>query len=317
LGLAFLRHVERCQIIAHLIDGTSEDPVQDFLDVNLELAMFSEKLAKKPQVIVLTKMDIEDAREKKEEVIEKLKKASGHSRVIEISAVSHSRTKELMGRLSKLLTFLDTSLETSGGREVSEESASLLVKGSALSSLSEEEREAVKAVWEERPQKRTVLSTHAQQLSDGAAGLSVNLEEVDEGQERGFWIESDPVKYPGQWRVHGNRIERLVSMSNWDFGDAHTRFRRAMGAMGISRALEERGAKEGDLVMILDEDFDFIPENRGTLFGASQGTLGDKHLSSDALEKRRSERQRQKEEGLQARQVTRPPPWKTKPGVIT
>ncbi len=49
LGRAFLRHIERCRILVHVVDATSNDPLGDFEAINAELALFSPWLAKKPQ----------------------------------------------------------------------------------------------------------------------------------------------------------------------------------------------------------------------------------------------------------------------------
>ena len=61
LGLQFLRHVERTRLIVHLLDGASQDPLADYRAINHELAEFSERLAVRPQIVVLTKMDLPDA----------------------------------------------------------------------------------------------------------------------------------------------------------------------------------------------------------------------------------------------------------------
>lgn len=58
LGKGFLRHIERCKIIIHVIDGNSADPVQDYLAINNELTLFSKTLAMKPQIVVLNKLDL-------------------------------------------------------------------------------------------------------------------------------------------------------------------------------------------------------------------------------------------------------------------
>ena len=50
LGLAFLRHIERCRLLVHVVDGSSVDPLGDLQAVNTELELFSPWLAKKPQV---------------------------------------------------------------------------------------------------------------------------------------------------------------------------------------------------------------------------------------------------------------------------
>jgi len=61
LGTRFLRHIERTRLLAHLVDvseGSGRDPVHDFDVVMQELANFSAELARKPMLVVATKMDI-------------------------------------------------------------------------------------------------------------------------------------------------------------------------------------------------------------------------------------------------------------------
>ena len=65
LGHEFLRHVERTRLLLHLIDGMSDkDPWEEFAAINKELAEYSPELAERPQVVVLTKMDLPEARAK-------------------------------------------------------------------------------------------------------------------------------------------------------------------------------------------------------------------------------------------------------------
>ena len=61
LGHQFLRHVERCRLLVHLLNGASADPLSEFDQINDELQLFSEKLADKPQIVVLNKIDLPDA----------------------------------------------------------------------------------------------------------------------------------------------------------------------------------------------------------------------------------------------------------------
>jgi len=61
LGIKFLRHIERTRILVHLIDVSSidlNDPLHDYNAVNTELSMYNRKLAEKPQIIVLNKIDL-------------------------------------------------------------------------------------------------------------------------------------------------------------------------------------------------------------------------------------------------------------------
>jgi GTP-binding protein len=58
MGFNFLRHIQRTVVLIHLIDGTSEDPLADFSQVNSELALFDQHLSEKPQVVAVNKMDL-------------------------------------------------------------------------------------------------------------------------------------------------------------------------------------------------------------------------------------------------------------------
>lgn len=66
LGHRFLRHVERTRILVHMIDAMAMDPehpLEAFETINRELRLYSESLAEKPQIVVLNKMDLGEARE--------------------------------------------------------------------------------------------------------------------------------------------------------------------------------------------------------------------------------------------------------------
>jgi GTP-binding protein len=61
LGIQFLRHIERTRLLVHLVDvseGSGRDPVHDFEVILEELAGFSEDMARKPMIVVATKMDV-------------------------------------------------------------------------------------------------------------------------------------------------------------------------------------------------------------------------------------------------------------------
>ena len=103
LGPAFLRHVQRCKVLLHVIDGTSEDPIGDFKTINKELEEYDTFLAKKEQVVVLNKNDSIDE-DRQEELLEQLREAAGHTRVLSISAATTNGVKELMGRLKKFVS---------------------------------------------------------------------------------------------------------------------------------------------------------------------------------------------------------------------
>lgn len=104
LGPAFLRHVQRCKVLLHVVDGSSDDPIGDFVTINKELEKYDPFLATKPQVVVLNKVDIPEVKEQEAELISELKKKAGHSRILTISAATTENVKELMGRLKKFVS---------------------------------------------------------------------------------------------------------------------------------------------------------------------------------------------------------------------
>ena len=76
LGDKFLKHIERTRLIVHVIDmsGISgREPYEDYVIINKELASFSERLMKKPQIVVANKMDMPEAKENLKKFKEKVK----------------------------------------------------------------------------------------------------------------------------------------------------------------------------------------------------------------------------------------------------
>jgi GTPase len=102
LGHRFLRHVERCQMLVHLVDG-AEGEVEELARrveiLDAELARFSEPLAAKPQLVVLNKSD---ARPDMPAVARGLAKALGRE-VLAISGVSGQGIPDLENRLLRLV----------------------------------------------------------------------------------------------------------------------------------------------------------------------------------------------------------------------
>ena len=77
LGLEFLRHVERVQVLVHLIDGTAEDLADEYMRVAAELAAYPGDLAEKPRVVAVTKLDIPEVRTRLEQQAGALTNVSG------------------------------------------------------------------------------------------------------------------------------------------------------------------------------------------------------------------------------------------------
>jgi GTP-binding protein len=113
LGHAFLRHVERCHVILHLVDATSNDPVADFEMLNREIMRYGTgQLAQMPQVAVVNKVDAfeggaaEDWEEglsvrwSREELEAKLREVMPHTRLMWMSAKEKDGVEDLMARLA-------------------------------------------------------------------------------------------------------------------------------------------------------------------------------------------------------------------------
>lgn len=92
LGHEFLRHVERCRFLVHIVDLTQENPIENYNKINRELEKHSERLADLYQIIALNKIDVID-QEDKEKYLEEFKKISPD--VFVISAVTGENVESL------------------------------------------------------------------------------------------------------------------------------------------------------------------------------------------------------------------------------
>ena len=97
LGVRFLGHVERCAVLLHLIDGTSENITDDYNTIIGELEAYGGELAEKPRVTVLNKVDALDA-EMRAEAKAVLEEASGGP-VMEMSGAAKLGTTEVLRAL--------------------------------------------------------------------------------------------------------------------------------------------------------------------------------------------------------------------------
>lgn len=101
LGYTFLRHIERCRVLLHMVDLTmSDDPYQDFLSINKELGNYKKELLDRPMIIALNKCD-EDIPQSK---IDEFKEKIGNSyEIFQISAKEGKGLYRLKQRLYKLV----------------------------------------------------------------------------------------------------------------------------------------------------------------------------------------------------------------------
>jgi GTP-binding protein len=72
LGHDFLRHIQRTRVLIHILDGSGEDPLSDYAQINTELALFDANLARKPQIVVFNKMDLPEVQARWTEIKKQL-----------------------------------------------------------------------------------------------------------------------------------------------------------------------------------------------------------------------------------------------------
>lgn len=101
LGHQFLRHIERSRLLVHLLNGASPDPLAEFEQINEELRLFSPRLAAKPQLVVLNKIDLPQAEDHWPAIQERAKALEWP--VHKISAVTQAGVRQLVGRLFEQL----------------------------------------------------------------------------------------------------------------------------------------------------------------------------------------------------------------------
>ena len=196
LGDKFLRHIERTKVIAHIIDMSGiegRNPYDDYLVINKELENFSEKLIKKPQVVIANKMDMENSKKNLEEFKKKVK-----CEVLEISAINNEGIQEVLVKLADLL---DTCVD--------------------------------EPLYEDNEYLSHVLYKFEKTKP-------YTIEKIDD-----YYV------------IHGDELEKLFRMTKFNSEEGILRFAKKLRKLGIDDELEKMGAKEGDIVKILDFDFEY------------------------------------------------------------
>ena len=102
LGLTFLRHLERCRVIVHLVSMGDENPYESFKQIQNELKEYGMGLEKRPLIIVASKMDEDGAQEKLVEFKKKVKQD-----VIAITSLTHEGISELVNKCYELVSKTD------------------------------------------------------------------------------------------------------------------------------------------------------------------------------------------------------------------
>jgi len=101
LGTKFLKHVERCSVLIHLIDGTEPEPFKTYQSIRNELKSYAEKLALKPEIIAINKCDCID-----NETLAEIGKEFTQKAKIQPIFISAIANKNLTELLRKAATFV-------------------------------------------------------------------------------------------------------------------------------------------------------------------------------------------------------------------
>ena len=99
LGHQFLRHVERTRVLVHLLDASDEDPIAAYETIRNELKLYDESLAAKPEIIVLNKADLPEARA----TAERLKGAFGKEEALIVSGATSEGVQAMLNKMGQLL----------------------------------------------------------------------------------------------------------------------------------------------------------------------------------------------------------------------
>lgn len=99
LGFSFLRHIERCRVLVHIVSMSGErDPYDDYLKINEELKDYGANLENRPQIVVASKMDMEGASERKTDFDKKLGFVS-----YPLSSLTHDGVNSLLNKIYEVI----------------------------------------------------------------------------------------------------------------------------------------------------------------------------------------------------------------------
>ena len=287
LGLQFLRHIERTEIIAHVIDCATlepgRDPLSDYYALEQELGEYTNDLElplgaipipERPRIIILNKVDMPEAKELAEFVKPEFEKLD--LPVYIVSTASHEGLKELNFALANLVTQMRADI-------------------AAREETVEEERVVINPLDEPGQRRRNGRNAGVQEFEI----------EREEDRNGDYWF-----------TVTGTKPERWVVQTNFDNDEAVGYLADRLAKLGVEDALRKNGARPGDEVRIgrgaraVAFDWDpTIAAGAENLDGTQLGSRGrDLRLEAEDSRGRRrtnTERRRQYHEMMDARAAVR------------
>lgn len=103
LGMQFLRHIERCRVIVHIVDMAAvegRDPIEDFEKVNQELKEYNPDLLKRPMIVVANKADLASFTKNYERFYDKY---HDQYEIFKVSTIKHEGIEPVLYRIKELL----------------------------------------------------------------------------------------------------------------------------------------------------------------------------------------------------------------------
>jgi len=198
LGLNFLRHIERCKVLVHVLDIEHEDPYQDFKDINEELKKYGFNLIKRPMLVAINKVEDDESLAKAIELKKQIE-SDGYE-VMFFSSLLHENIETLLEKVYDML-----------------------------------EHAPVFPLYESKEEEIKVYNAHDE--------IKREFEIVRTG--------------PHSYRIQGERIERTYSLVNTSTDEGIAKLISILKNVGVDDALREMNLDDGDLVTLVDFEFEY------------------------------------------------------------
>lgn len=201
LGHDFLKHIERCYVIAHIIDfgAANKNPQQDYEEIRQELSSYSLSLENRSEVIIANKNDLENFNSN----LQMFKKSYPKLHIVTISALKNHNLIQLKHDLFSALQ---------------------------------------NAKKQEKPAK--IVSEITIKLEDESAPFTIIKESAH------------------IFNIIGSKVQKIHDLIPLSSPDNIIRFNRALKKIGIWKALEKQGIKNGDIVKIFDHELEWKDDDK-------------------------------------------------------
>lgn len=234
LGHDFLRHVERCRFLVHLIDSTEENPLENYKKINKELKKYSEKLANLYQIVVLNKIDAIDE-ERKAELLVQFSQEDRRSGCLEGKPFKESSLNEILQEHQN-----DNSLTSCPLDLRSFVFAISAVTGENVELLLDFMGEKVDEI--PKPVSEIVVEEDLGAYNNDDSAFDV------------FKVDKDT------YIVQGGKIERIAAVTSDRNAEQVIRFQNILKGMGVFDELSKKGIRDGDTIIIGSLEFVFYAD---------------------------------------------------------